>query len=71
MQNQTLIEKGREILKELLSQCTEKQQRRFKQMYAYPHLDMPINEAVDRMDPNKIDCAISQCENTIRRNKLS
>ena len=49
-------------LKELLSQCTEKQQAFFDRMYRCP---------VDEFPMDKIDHAIWQCENTIRKNKTN
>jgi len=69
--NNTLANKGREILKELLSQCTDQQQLMFKRMYCHKNLDLPINEAVDQMDESKIDWAITQCEKTVAKNGFS
>ena len=62
--NETFANAGREILKGLLAQCTEKQQMMFKRMYSHKNLELPINDAVDQMDENKIDWAITQCEGT-------
>ncbi len=71
MKNQTLINIAKSILKELLSQCTEEEQLQFKRMYSNNHLDMPINEVVDKMNIENIDWAISQCERTIeKKNKI-
>lgn len=67
MRNETLIKAGKDILKGLLSQCTEGQQMMFKRMYSPKNLELPINEAVDNMNPDKIDWAISQCENTLKK----
>lgn len=58
------------ILKDLLSQCTEGQQMMFKRMYCHKNLDFSINEAVDQMDDDKIDWAVSQVERTIYINEL-
>lgn len=66
--NNTFSQAGKTILKELLAQCTTSQQLLFKRMYSHKNLDCPINEAVDNMDPTKIDCAISQCERTVIKN---
>ncbi len=51
----------RDILRELFSQCTEKQQEFFDHMYAY---------GIENMPEDKINWAIKQCENTIKRNNL-
>ena len=66
--NQTLKKAAIDILKNLLSQCTEGQQLMFKRMYCHK-LEMPINDAVDQMDESKIDWAISQCERSVEKNR--
>ena len=68
MKNATLINAAKEILKELLSECTEAQQLIFKRMYCHKNLELPINEAVDQMEDIKIDWAITQVERTINKN---
>jgi len=65
--NQTLAESGRNILKELLSKCNDKHHNLFKRMYAHKTPDLPINDVVDKMDDDKIDWAITQCENTLNK----
>lgn len=68
MQNEDLIKAGRDMLKELLEQCTEGQQLMFKRMYSHKNLDLSITDAVDRMDPKRIDWAITQCQTTVKKN---
>lgn len=63
--NETFANAGKDILKELLLQCTPEQQMMFKRMYSHQDLECDINEAVDRMDVTKISHAISQCERTV------
>ena len=41
----------------------------FKRMYCHKYLDKPINEAVDQMDVDKIDHAISQTERSVKKNR--
>ena len=48
----------REQLREVLSQCTEKQQAFFYRMYP----------SIDEISMKKIPWAIRQCENTIAKN---
>jgi len=67
--NGTLRNSAKEILKSLLAQCTEPQQHMFKRMYCHKNLELPINEAVDQMDDDKIDWAVSQTERTVEANK--
>lgn len=67
--NKKFATAGRNILKELLSQCTDGQQLMFKRMYSNGNLRTSINDAVDNMEDDKIDNAISQCERTVEKNK--
>ena len=67
--NTTFTNAGKEILKELLSQCTDGEQMMFKRMYSHKNLNLSINDAVDKMDEKKIDFAITQCEHTIEKRK--
>ena len=69
--NETLKTLAKETLKNLLSECTEGQQRMFKRMYAYNNINITINKAVDQMAEEKIDWAITQTERSIEKNKLS
>ena len=71
MKNETLQTAARQILKDLLAQCTEGQQLLFKRMYSPNNLGLPINTAVDLMDPDKIDWAITQTERTVAKNSKS
>lgn len=66
--NNTFSQAGKTILKDLLSHCTEPQQLLFKRMYSHTNLERTIDEAVDNLDPTKIDWAISQCERTVSKN---
>ena len=67
--NETLKTTAKQILKDLLSQCTEGQQTMFKRMYCHKKLELPINDAVDKMADDKIDWAITQCERSVAKNK--
>ena len=77
--NKTFSNSGKQILKNLIAQCTEKQQDLFKLMYgrnngkrsAEDAKAMDINDCVDLMDDNRIDMAISQCERTVEKNQQS
>jgi hypothetical protein len=68
MKNETLKKAAKDILKNLLAQCTEGQQLMFKRMYCHKNLELPIDEAVDQIADDKIDWAISQCERTVNKN---
>ena len=68
--NEALRNFAKDMLKELLAQCSEDQQFIFKRMYSHKNLELPINEVVDQIDEDKIDCAISQCERTVKKNQL-
>ncbi len=66
---------GRQVLKGLISQCTEPQQELFKLMYGRLYgkrsMDdakaMAINDVVDEIEDRKIDWAIKQCERTVNK----
>jgi hypothetical protein len=70
MKNETIKNAAKSILKELLDECTEGQQLTFKRMYCFKNLELPINEAVDQMDDDKIDWAMTQVEKTVAKNNL-
>ena len=64
MQNQTLIAAAKAILKDLLAKCTEEEQNMFKRMYSKDQ-SLSIEETVEKMDPKRMDWAITQCEQTL------
>lgn len=66
MINETLIKISRDILKKLLELCNEKERKMFNRMYYPQKLDATIEEAINHIDRNKIDLAITQCQNTLR-----
>lgn len=65
--NDTLKAFARKTLKAGLAECSKDQQHFFKRIYA-DDLDLPIDVVVDRMPENKLDWAMQQVENTIRKN---
>lgn len=67
MNNETLIKIGKDILKSLLSNCNESERRMFNRMYSSENIDASIDDAVDNIEPNKIDLAITQCESTLKK----
>lgn len=71
MKNKTLIKYARTLLKELLAQCSEPQQLMFKRMYNNKNLEAPVDEAVDQMEVDKLDFAVTQVENQIEKNKTT
>lgn len=66
--NNTLIKLGKDILKKYLEQCTSDEQLMFRRMYCPNELNKDIDKVVDDLDPSKIDHAITQCENTLKKN---
>lgn len=65
MKNKTLIKLGKDILKRYLNNCTPEEITRFKRMYSSNDLNKNIDVVVDEMDSDKIEHAITQCENTL------
>lgn len=58
---------ARNLLKENLAKCTDKQQTFFKRMYG--NMDLSIAEVIDRMPEDKLDWAIEQVDHTLRKNQ--
>lgn len=71
MKNETIKKFAKELLKDLLDECTEAQQLIFKRMYCDKNLEYSINDAVDQMDDDKIDWALTQVERTVEKNRSS
>ena len=69
MKNETIKNVAKEMLKNLLSKCTDGQQLMFKRMYCHENLESPINEVVDQMVDDKIDWAMTQVERTVEKNR--
>lgn len=70
MKNETIIKLSKDKLKELLSECSDNQQLTFKRMYCHKNLELSINDAVDQMEDEKIDWAMTQVEKTVEKNRL-
>lgn len=65
--NKQLQTYARDTLKEGLSQCTNGQQHIFKRMYSYNNLDLPIENVVDNMKPERLDWAMQQVQRTLSK----
>lgn len=58
---------AKNALKKGLAACTDGEQHMFKRMYAHGNLDMDINDVVDSMDEDKLECAMGQVERTLAK----
>ncbi len=67
--NSTLEKTGRNIIKNLLEQCSKEQFSMFKRMYCHKNINASIEEAAELIKSDRIDLAISQIERTIEKNK--
>ena len=67
MKNKTIIKLVQKLLLDLLSQCNDYQQGMFKRMYSHNDLDKPIQQVIQDMDPEKLEWAVTQVENTLSR----
>lgn len=74
--NATLEKFARQLLKDLVRQCTEPQQHLFKLLYGriggrsvVEAEALSINEVIDLMEAERLDWAITQGERTIEKNK--
>ena len=66
--NKQLQNFARTTLKTDLAQCTTGQQDKFKRMYSFKNLALPINDVVDRMPVEKLDWAMQQVRGTLDKN---
>lgn len=71
MENETIKNIAKKLLKQLLSECTGEQQLLFKRMYCPKNLELPINDVVDQMEDDKIDWAMTQVEKTVEKNRAA
>jgi len=67
--NNQLKNYARKTLKEGLDKCTETQQLLFKRMYSPGNLDASIKDVIDLIPEEKLDWAMQQVEQTIRKNE--
>ena len=65
--NQTLAAFARQKIKESLALCTEDQRGIFLRMYSPKNLDRSVSDAVDSMPDDKLDWALSQAQNTLKK----
>lgn len=68
--NKTIAAFARQSIKDNLSALTDEQQGIFMRMYSHKNLDRPFKEAVDDMPDDKLDWALSQTENTLKKNGI-
>lgn len=73
--NQELQDFARARLKDMLAQLGDGERRIFKLMYALPGRNRTaeereaelIEDVVDAMEPDRLDWAMSQCANTLKK----
>ena len=68
--NEQLQRFARNTIKLGLSKCDERMQLLFKRMYSPDNLDLPIDDVVDRIPEDKLNWAMQQVANTIKKFKL-
>ena len=67
--NEQMQRYARNTTKEGLSRCTSAEQLIFKRMHSPDALDLPINEVVDKIEPEKLDWAMQQILNTLEEKR--
>jgi hypothetical protein len=58
----------KQTLKLILLNCTISQQMMFKQMYCYDNLNIPINEAIDKIEDCRINFILTQVQRAFGKN---
>lgn len=71
--NKKLSDSGRQILRDLLTQCTVPQQNIFKRIWARGRseaelLSVTLDEIVNTVPDDRIDSSINLCERTVAKN---
>lgn len=67
--NSTIEKFARQSIKDCLAKCNGEQVLLFKRMYCHKDLSLPIDEVVDKIPIEKLDWALTQCQNTINKNQ--
>lgn len=65
--NKSISDFTRQQIKEGLKQLPDNWQMMFKQMYSHNNLDCDIVTVVDNMPDEKLDWALSQVENSLKK----
>jgi len=65
--NKQIVEYARQEIKKGLSQLSESHALRFKRMYSHNDLDKLIKTIVDDMPEEKLDWALTQVQNSIKK----
>lgn len=65
--NKTIAAFARQQIKVNLALCSEGERSIFMRMYSPKDLARPFGDAVDAMPDDKLDWALSQTENTLRK----
>lgn len=65
--NKTIETFARNKVKEGLIRCTEGQRGKFRRMYGHEKPDCSLREIVDSMPVEKLDWALTQLENTLKK----
>lgn len=65
--NKTISRIIRQQIKDGLKQLPDSWQTKFKRMYSQNNLDWDIETVVDNMPNEKLDWALSQVENSLKR----
>ena len=67
--NEQMQRYARNTIKEGLSRCTSAEQLIFRRMYSPNALELPINEIVDKIEPERLDWAMQQILNTLEEKR--
>ena len=65
--NKSLASFARERIKEGLKSLPRGEQEMFKRFYAQGHLELPINIVVENMPDVKLDWALTQVQNSLKK----
>ena len=65
--NKTVVNFIRTQIKEGLAQLEDENRLLFNRMYSHDNLERPVNEVVDDMPEEKLNWALTQVENSLKK----
>ena len=69
--NQYLQDFARQFIKDGLAELKDGNRLLFKRMYGHKDLDAAVDDVVDSMPADKLDCAMMQVDRTVKKIRVT
>ena len=66
MMNRSLADYARQQIKEGLLKLSEKHRKFYKRLYSHNNRELPIEDVIKNMPDDKLNCALTQVQNTLK-----